>query len=149
MDEKIECPVDGVSIDENRVRIGAFFVLLMGIAYVISTIWLFPAFLLVDFILRAAGHPAYSPIAIISGETARLLKIKSKPVDRGPKRFAAATGAVFSGLILFAQLFGWHTLALSLTGVLLIFASLESFVGFCAGCYVYSLLKPLSISAKK
>jgi Domain of unknown function (DUF4395) len=143
MDEKIECPVDGVSVDENRARIGAFFVLVLGIGYVISASWLFPAFLLVDFILRAAGLPAFSLIAIVSGEAARLLKIKSKLVDRAPKRFAAATGAVFSGLILLAQLLGWHTLALSLTFVLLIFASLESFVGFCAGCYVYSLLKPL------
>jgi len=143
MDEKIECPVDGVSIDENRTRIGAFIVLLLGLAYVISASWLFPAFLLMDFILRAAGLASFSLIAIVSGQVARILKIKSKPVDRAPKHFAAATGAVFSGLIVLAQLPGCHTLALSLTAVLLIFASLESFVGFCAGCYVYSWLKPL------
>jgi hypothetical protein len=143
MNENIECPVDGVTVDENRARIGAFFLFFLGVGYVISGSWLFPAFLLVDFILRAAGQPAYSLVAITSGVSARLLKVKSKPTDRGPKRFAAATGAVFSGLVLLAQVVGWHTVSISLTGVLLIFASLESFVGFCAGCYVYSLLKPL------
>jgi hypothetical protein len=143
MNDNLECPVDGVSIDENRARIGAFFVLLLGIIYLLSANWGFPLFLLLDFVLRASGQAAYSPIAILSGWAAKLLKIKSKPVDSGPKRFAAATGAVFSGLILLAQLVGLNILSQLLTAVLLVFASLESFVGFCAGCYVYSLLKPL------
>jgi len=37
---------------------------------------------------------------------------------------------------------------LIVTSVLLLFAFLESFVGFCAGCYVYSALNKLSNTFK-
>ena len=143
MNKTIECPIDRVTIDENRARVGAFFVLLLVASYLLTLHWFFPALLLFDFVLRATGQNIFSPIYILSGWAAKLLKIKIKPIDRGPKRFAAAIGAVFSALILSAHLVGVDTLSLLLAAVLIVFASLESFIGFCAGCYVYSFLKPI------
>jgi hypothetical protein len=68
------------------------------------------------------------------------LKIKNKPTDRAPKRFAAGVGLIFTIGILILALLHLGTATVIVTAVLLIFAFLESFVGFCAGCYIYSIL---------
>jgi len=66
--------------------------------------------------------------------------LKSKPVDRAPKRFAAFVGLVFLAAILTATLTGFALTAKIIAGVLVVFAALESLLGFCAGCYVYALI---------
>jgi hypothetical protein len=66
------------------------------------------------------------------------LKIKNKPVDRAPKRFAAGMGLVFTIAILSAGFFHFAILSNVLVVTLCVFAMLESFAAFCAGCYVYS-----------
>jgi hypothetical protein len=80
-------------------------------------------------------------LAIIAGWLIKLFKLKNRPVDRAPKRFAAFIGLTFSIAILIALLFDFTTTAKVLLGILMIFAALESSVGFCAGCYVYTYLK--------
>ena len=69
-----------------------------------------------------------------SGITPRL-------VPGPPKRFAQTIGLVFSatGLILY---FGMDSgvPAKSVLTVLATFAALESFIGFCAGCFVFGYL---------
>lgn len=143
INNNITCPVDNAVVDEHRVRIGAFFIIILAAAYLFTSSWVIPAFLLIDFALRAWGANTYSIISQLSKWIALLLKIKSKPVNRGPKRFAAATGTVFSGIILLCHLVALPLAAKSFTVVLVLFASLESFAGFCAGCYVYTLIQPL------
>jgi hypothetical protein len=139
----IDCPVDRVSINENKARIAAFLVVLVTAACLLSGSWIIAALLLVDFVLRGLNLNAYSPLSLISGEAVKLFRVKNKPVDRAPKRFAAFTGAVFSALILASLLLHLGGLATIIAAILIVFASLESFAGFCAGCYVYSMLKPL------
>lgn len=139
MESKIQCPVDFVAINENKARITAFFVLVSGAIYLITGLWIIIAFLVIDFFLRANNWGKYSLLAILSDAVIKQFKIKSKPTDRAPKRFAAGVGLIFTIGILIFHLFDLNTLAIVLTSVLLFFAFLESFVGFCAGCYVYSL----------
>lgn len=145
MSSNLDCPVDNVTVNETKVRLVAFFVLLLAIAYFVTANRVIVVFLLADFILRAYNLNNYSPLAIISGAVVRLLKLRNKPVDRGPKRFAAFMGLVFLVVILLTSFANLEVLTKALTGILIVFASLESLAGFCAGCYVYSVLKRFKI----
>jgi hypothetical protein len=145
MNNNISCPVDNVSVNENKVRTTAFFVLLIGIVYLATSCWLFAAFLTLDFALRAFNLNTYSALGIISGVVVKQLKLKNKPTDRAPKRFAALIGFVFSAFILATSLLHLTIISQAATAVLLVFASLESFAGFCAGCYLYSFMRRLSL----
>ncbi|RFZ90949.1 DUF4395 domain-containing protein [Mucilaginibacter conchicola] len=141
MQSKLECPIDGVKVDETRVRVVAFFVILFAVAVLVTGNPVLPAILLFDFALRGLNLQPYSPLALIAGQVVKLLNLKSKLTDRGPKRFAALMGAIFSAIILTLLLFGLVLEAKIVTSVLLVFAGLESFAGFCAGCYVYTWMK--------
>ena len=141
MSNDIACPVDNVNINENKVRITAFFVLLITLVFLFTNGWLFAAFLLIDFALRAFKLGNYSPLGLLSGAVVKQLKIRNKPTDRAPKRFAALVGFLFSGLVLAALLLNLILVSQITAGVLIIFAFLEAFAGFCAGCYVYSFIK--------
>jgi hypothetical protein len=139
--DALQCPVDQVSVNENRARIVAFFVLLIVVAYLLTGSLYLIAFLVPDFLLRATTLGKNSSLSLLAGVVVSTFKVKNKPTDRAPKRFAAGTGLVFSLLILAATLLHLALISLALTVVLAFFAALESFVGFCAGCYVYSFLK--------
>ena len=139
----VECPVDFITINENKARLTAFFVLALTVVYLLTGFWLIMAFLLVDFILRAFNLGKYSLLGFLSDAVIKQLKIKSKPVDRAPKRFAAGVGLAFITGILAAIIFHLFTVAFCLAIVMAFFALLESFFAFCAGCYVYSIGKSL------
>ncbi|MHB8208806.1 DUF4395 domain-containing protein [Mucilaginibacter sp.] len=134
----MDCPVDFIKINENKARLIAFFVLVLTLVYLKTGFWLIMAFLLVDFLLRAANLGKYSLLGFISDAVIKQLKIKPKPVDRAPKRFAAMVGVLFTAAILGSFIFQLHTLAFSLAAVLFFFAFLESIFAFCAGCHAYS-----------
>ena len=144
MTDDLQCPVDFVSINENKARLTAFFVFVLAVTFLTTGLWLIPAFLTIDFLLRANYWGKFSLLAILSDAVIKQLKIKNKPTDRAPKRFAAGVGLIFSTGILVLSLFHLSTAAFIGMSVLVIFAFLESFVGFCAGCYVYSILLKLN-----
>jgi hypothetical protein len=103
-----------------------------------------PAFLIVDFGLRSLNYGKYSLLNLFSGFLIKAFPVSFKPVDRAPKRFAALVGCIFSFAIVVLSLLGIRLGAEILSAVLLLFAALEAFVRFCAGCHVYSLYKRLS-----
>jgi len=139
----IECPVDFVTINENQARLTAFQTLVWVIIWIFTGFVVIPACLAIDFLLRAANYGKFSLLNIISGFLVRRLSIPNRPVDRAPKRFAALVGFLFLTGILVLSVFHLTLAAEILAGVLLIFACLEAFVRFCAGCYVYSFFKAL------
>ena len=137
----IQCPVDFVTINENQARLTAFQTLVWVIVWGFTGFAVIPAYLAIDFLLRAANFGKFSLLNFISGFLIRRLSIPNRPVDRAPKRFAALVGFIFIATILVLSLFRQDVAADILAGVLLIFASLEAFARICAGCYVYTLLK--------
>jgi len=139
----MDCPVDFVAINENKVRVIAFFVLTLAVTYLFTGMWLIMAFLMLDFLLRAFNWGKFSLLAFLSDAVIKQLKIKAKPVDRAPKRFAAMIGLFFTAGVLFLGLLHFALLANGFTVILCCFATLEAFAGFCAGCYVYSAGKML------
>lgn len=137
----LECPVDFVQIDENRARMVAFLVLILGVVCFAQLNWGVAIFLLIDFSLRTFNLNSYSPLGFLAGKLINLFKIKNKPTDRAPKRFAAMMGMIFTGVIALTLLIGWLTFAEITLVLLLICAALESLLGVCVGCYVYTYLK--------
>ncbi|SDT09160.1 protein of unknown function [Mucilaginibacter mallensis] len=140
----MNCPIDFVSINENKARLTAFFVLVLSVVYLVTGFWLIIAFLLFDFALRSFNLGKYSVLGFLSDAIIKQLKIKNKPVDRAPKRFAAMVGLGFTVAILISIFFDQTIIAVSLATVLSLFALLEAFFAFCAGCHVYSIGKTIA-----
>jgi len=132
-------------INENKVRLNALWV------FILVTLSIFYAglpivvFLAIDFFLRGFNFGKFSPLAKLSDFTIKQLNIANKPIFQAPKRFAARIGFILSLLILVSLVFQLDIAALGLSIVFSIFAFLESFLGFCAGCYVYSFLIQLKL----
>ena len=140
-----ECPVDFILVNENKVRLTALWVLLL----VITSFFVIPLpifiFLGIDFFLRAFNWGKFSPLNILSGALVKQLKIANKPIDQAPKRFAAGVGFVLSVLVGLFLLADFIKAVFVLSIVFASFAFLESFLSFCAGCYVYTILLRLKI----
>lgn len=134
----VDCPVDFISINENKARITAGIVVLLTGLYMLTSTWIIPAFLVIDFFARGFNFPGYSMLNIISNKLVAAFGVNNKPTDRAPKRFAAKIDFLFSLAILTFFVLDLKNTALILSIVLITFAVLESVFGFCAGCHVYS-----------
>lgn len=135
----VNCPVDFVAINDNKVRVTALLVFLLSVAYLITETPYIPALLVVDFYLRAFHQGRYSPLNWVSTRVEKMGWIPVKWTDRAPKRFAARIGFLLTDLMFIFAITELHAAAYWLAAVLILFSFLESFFGFCAGCYVYSL----------
>jgi hypothetical protein len=140
-----ECPVDFITVNENRVRIIALWVLLFVVASFFTYALPIFIFLAIDFFLRAFNFGKFSPLNILSGAIVKQFDIPNKPIDQAPKRFAAGIGFVLSVLVSLLLLAGLLKAVFVLTIIFASFAFLESFLSFCAGCYVYTFLLRLKI----
>jgi hypothetical protein len=128
-----------MTADEVKIRLTAFWVLLLAAAYLPMKTPVIPVFLVVDFALRSFNLGKWSPLFRLSTATAGLLRWQGKPVYLPAKRFAARTGLLVSVLLLVFALVG-SAISVGLAVLLVVFAGLESLAGFCAGCYVYDLI---------
>jgi vacuolar-type H+-ATPase subunit I/STV1 len=145
MNQDMQCPIDHVKVNENKIRIIALLVLLMGIGFLLTGYnWLI-MLLVYDFFVRAFFMPKLSLLGVLANVFVKLFKVAYKPTDRGPKRFAAGMGFVFVAMMLIAAIMGWVILLLPLAIVLCVFACLEAFAGLCVGCYVYTGLQKVKI----
>jgi len=144
MSQDLQCPVDHVKVNENKIRIIALLVLLSGIWFLLTGYnWLI-ILLVYDFFTRAFFMANFSLLGALANVFVKLFKVPHKPTDRGPKRFAAGMGFVFVTTILIVAILGWVVLLKPFVILLCIFACLESFAGICVGCYVYTGLQKLS-----
>lgn len=141
MNNNVECPVDFVSVNENKVRIIAALVFITSVLLAFTAYWPIVFLLAVDFLLRATYYNRYSPLAFVAAGLVKIFSIKEKPTDYAPKRFAAWIGFALSGAILLLLFLHIPFAAIALAAVLAIFSFLESALSFCAGCYIYSFGK--------
>ncbi len=142
-----DCPVDFIQVNEHQVRLTALWVfILVGISLFLFQLQL-PVFvfLLFDFFLRAFNFGKYSWLTQLSKLVIKQLKIGKKPIDQAPKRFAAKIGFLLSVIITIALFFQFNNIVFILSIIFAVFAFLESFLGFCAGCYVYTFLQKIKI----
>src|ERR1700741_5181876 len=96
MNTTIDCPVDFIPVNENKVRLTALWVLVLVAISFYTQPLLIIAFLAIDFFLRGFNMGKYSPLNKLSELVVRQLHISNKPIDQAPKRFAAKIGFILS-----------------------------------------------------
>jgi hypothetical protein len=102
--------------------------------------------LFAGFVLRVLAGPRLSPLALLMTRVVRpRLPVHERYVPGPPKRFAQSVGAAFTGAATLLWLTGAGGAAELVLWVLIAFASLESFAGFCAGCWVFGHLMRLGV----
>ncbi|MGC4122193.1 MAG: DUF4395 domain-containing protein [Myxococcales bacterium] len=143
-----ECPVSFETVDERAARGVALVVMAATAVFVATPFKWIAALLAADFLVRAFVTPKVSPLAALVRSVLRTLKVAPKPTDAAPKRFAAGLGLVFSLTALVLWLGGLTTSAVIVASILAACATLEGVFGFCLGCWVYTLLKPLFARAQ-
>ena len=131
------CPISDHKTDEMVARTNAGFTVLVIIAYLVTSNFLFVAFLVVDFMMRSLELPKFSLVGISSKNILKYLQAKSKPINAGPKIFAARIGLVLRAITLLAIVFHANVLVIGLTLLLGTFSFLEFAFGFCVACLIY------------
>ena len=102
--------------------------------------------LALGFLARVLTGPKLSPLGQLATRVVAPRLGASKLVPGAPKRFAQSIGLAFTVVAAAASLwFGRPGVASALLGVLVVFAVLESVVGFCAGCWMFAQLMRLGV----
>ncbi len=128
-------------VNEKTARVVAAGVLILAIVTLATQQFWIPALMAVGFALRVMAGPRFSPLGMLANKVIAPRLGAPKLVAGPPKRFAQAIGLTFT---IAAAVTGWgfglHLAASVVMAVLLVFAFLESVVGFCAGCWVFGRL---------
>lgn len=134
-------------VNEVSARLVAGGVVIMGIvAIALQQPWLMIV-MAYGFVARVLTGPKLSPLGQLATRvmTPRL-PFRARNVAGPPKRFAQGIGAAvtISAAVLY---YGFHVTvwAYGLTGLLVVFATLESGFGFCVGCRIFAVLMRLNI----
>lgn len=140
---KDACPISIRQVNETIVRLVAFLVFAGAVVGCFFHLKWIAAGLAVDFFIRAFTPWPVSPLSLMARSIAGILGLEPRPINAGPKIFAARIGFFFAAVIAVLAFMNLTTVAVSLAGVLALFAALESFFAVCVGCHIYSLLNRL------
>ena len=126
------------SINEYTARIVAGIIVLLSLIYLYTDNIIVLAFLVYGFFARVIAGPSICPIAIL---TIKFIIPKLGNPYLGcpgpPKRFAQLIGFTITSMALYYVLIDKLIAANFIILILVIFASLESIIGFCAGCWLF------------
>ena len=127
-------------VNEISSRLVASMVMVLSVAAIITGEPLLFAALAYGFVARVATGPTLSPMGLLATHViVPALGNPSRPVPGPPKRFSQTVGLVFSvTALLLLMLMESAGPAKAVVAVLTVFATLEAFVGFCAGCFVFT-----------
>jgi hypothetical protein len=135
------CPITDKRTDENVARFNALITVTISILFVLTGWWLLLAFLVADFAIRGFADSHYSPICQMSRSLVKTIGLGAKPVNAGPKIFAAQIGLSLSALALILFAFDCGIVCMALVGMLAFFAFLETAFGFCLACKIYPFFR--------
>ena len=127
-------------VHEKAARVVAGLVVLVAaLALLTGWLWL-SAVLAVGFALRVASGPRFDPFGQLATKVIAPRLGEPVMVPGPPKRFAQAIGLVLTLVATGFLVAGLPAVTTALLAILLVFATLESALGFCAGCYAFGLL---------
>jgi len=133
-------------VDEVSARLVATGVVLQCVAILVSGWTVLLVFLVWGFVARVATGPTLSPLGTLVTRVVRpRLAWATRDTPGPPKRFAQGIGATLSVAALVATVLGAGSLARALVAAILVAASLEAFVGFCLGCWMFRLLMRIGL----
>jgi hypothetical protein len=102
--------------------------------------------LALGFLARVLTGPRLSPLAQLATRVVAPRLGAPKLVPGPPKRFAQSIGLTITAVAAAASLWlNRPEVASGLLAVLVVFAALESVVGFCAGCWLFGQLVRLGV----
>lgn len=134
-------------VDESALKVNqAFIIALLILAFVLDAVWLV-AFVGV-VMLSGTAVPA---LALFKQIYQHLLKpaglVRPQVITDNPEphRFAQGFGGVVVAFAVVALLTGQVVVGWTLTGLVVVLAALNLFLGFCAGCFVYYQLNRLGL----
>ena len=128
-------------VNDVAARAVAAGVVLMCVATLITRSPILMVILAFGFLARVATGPTLSPLGQLATRVIAPRVGHAKFVPGPPKRFAQAIGAVFTVSATLAWFaFDAHTVAFVLIGLLAIPAFMESALGYCVGCAMFSLM---------
>ena len=128
-------------VNEKAARAVATMVVALSVTIIVSgQLWL-TALLAYGFLARVLTGPTLSPMGLLATRVVAPRLGTPRIVPGPPKRFAQTVGLAFSTAALILHFAAGASVAASVVlAVLVLFASLEAFVGFCAGCFVFDRL---------
>ena len=134
-------------VDDVTVRLIAAVVLVLAIAALALHQWWIYAVLAVDFTLRVAFGPKASPVAVGVQRFVRpRVDAAKRPTAGPPKRFAAGIGAALTAVAAVLWVMGTAApVVLTIGVIMIVFPALESMLGICVGCKVFSVLMKLGV----
>ncbi len=98
------------------------------------------------FWARVATGPRLSPYGLLATRVVAPRLGAAKLVPGPPKRFAQTIGAVVTTTAAVSSLvLGWTTFASALLVMMVVFATLESALGFCVGCRIFAGLMRVGV----
>ena len=128
-------------VNEVAARVVAGMVVALSITILLTGQWWLVLLLAYGFLARVATGPTLSPMGQLSTRLVAPRIAKPKLVPGPPKRFAQVVGLAFSMTALVLHFVTELSVAAgAVLAVLAVFAGLESFLGFCAGCFVFNYL---------
>jgi hypothetical protein len=133
-------------VNEKAARVVAGgVVLLAALTLITGWHWLI-VLLAVGFAARVVAGPRFSLLGRLATQVIAPKLGMPKFVPGPPKRFAQGIGLILTTVAAVLSLgFGLTVAGTTLIVVLLIFATLESVIGFCAGCWMFGLLMRVGV----
>ena len=138
MFKDVVCPVSNEKVPEHLPRVTAFINIALIGSYLYYPNPYILAFLAVDFLFRGYNQPQYSLLNSLARNLSKILKLKSKPIDKAPKMFAARLGGFMFLVALVVNLLGGIEITYVITLLVAILSTLECVFNFCVGCYIYN-----------
>ena len=128
-------------VNEVAARVVAGLVVSLSLATILTgQAWLMFV-LAYGFLARVATGPTLSPMGLLATRVIAPRIGEPKLVPGPPKRFAQTVGLGFSVAALVLHFVAGSPVAANVVlAVLILFAALEAFLGFCAGCFVFDYL---------
>lgn len=134
-------------VDHSALKVNQTFIItLLILAFVLNS-WGLAAFVGLVMLLGTAV-PRLSLFKQIYAQVLRpsgLIKPDVVPDNPEPHRFAQGLGGVFVALSVIALLAQLTAVGWALAWLVIVLASLNLFLGFCAGCFVYYQLNRLNV----
>ena len=129
-------------VNDYSARLVAGFVVALAVATIALDVPWLTAVIAIGFFLRVTTGPKIDPIALlVTRGIVPALGDPNKPVPGPPKRFAQGLGFAMSATAAVLALgFGLVGAAYIVLIPLIFAASLESFLGFCMGCWMFGHL---------
>jgi hypothetical protein len=133
-------------VNEKAARLVAAGVMVQAVVVLVTGWdWLI-ALMALGFLARVSTGPKLSPLGFVAAKVIAPRLGRPRWVPGPPKRFAQSIGlTVTTTAAIAALLFDADLLATCLIVLLLVFATLEATIGFCAGCWMFARLMRLGV----